>query len=147
MDNSSLLTMQSLFFLLAITEINIYLAKKYFVWSKNEVPSLLDFCRGFVHALIFNDLWQREEAGMVRRRRNCKREHTIFTVPRHACQFKNGKWEKSVKAKYHNNTPVVVWDVKKLPDLLFLYCWALVVQVLSYGSCCGRSYGRVNVLI
>ena len=26
---------------------------------------------------------------------------------------------------------------EKMPDLLFLYCWALVVQVLSYESCCG----------
>lgn len=91
-------------FLLGITEINIYLAKKYFVWSKKEVPTLLDFRRALAHALIFNELLQQEQHGDQKRKSRCKRVHTICTAPTHARRFKNGKWKKSAKAKYQQYT-------------------------------------------
>ncbi len=54
-------------FLLAVTEINIYLALKYFVWEKSDVPKLLDFQHTLGWELIYNPMLVDEE----KRRNEC----------------------------------------------------------------------------
>ena len=47
-------------FLLAVTEVNAYLTVRYFVWSEEEMMTLVEFCHKLAWALIKNPEWMGE---------------------------------------------------------------------------------------
>ena len=89
-------------FLLAITEINIYKAFNYFVWTKDQAPeSNLSFRKLLALSFINNDYIRLEEARTTRSRDNKRNmEHVIVTAPPHASLYVRGKCQKKAKAKY-----------------------------------------------
>ena len=90
-------------FLLAITEINIFCAYKYFFWSHTkdqegyEEPTVFSFRNILAEALINNEILEKEKAAGDNIKRASKRlkkqaveEHKLFTAPPYAKYF-NGR--------------------------------------------------------
>ena len=88
-------------FLLAISEINTYLALKYFVWSIDEQRQLHDFRRRLAFNLIDNDYINGETIVGVKTR-NKKRDniHTLQVAPKFATRWMNGAWKCEAKSRY-----------------------------------------------
>ena len=86
-------------FLLAISEVNAFLAFRYFIWDKKDKMELLQFRRLLALALINNE-WHGElaEESPVTRKR--KMMHSLTCAPPHASKFAYGKWICSAKATY-----------------------------------------------
>jgi len=82
MTNSSLLVPP----IVAITEINIYKAFNYFVWTKDQAPeSNLSFRKLLAFSFINNEYIRLGEACTTRSRDNKRNmEHVIVTAPPHA---------------------------------------------------------------
>lgn len=92
-------------FFLAITEVNIFFAFRYFVWKGEEKMSLLQFCRNFALALIDNDYLKEEmgerSVGQRRRRRSGRNvSHDPLSAPLHASKWDGQKWICKSKSKY-----------------------------------------------
>ena len=97
-------------FILSISEINAFLAFRYFIWEKELQPhlTLLQFRRKLALQLIMNDDWVRdqEERGIQieeqqrRKRQKHQKEHLLLTAPHHASFFANEKWTCTAKTKY-----------------------------------------------
>ena len=114
-------------FLLAVTEVNAFLATKYFLWDQGgsssskknvkkdgeeqasskqkRVTTLHEFRRKLALSLIYNEFLPNQE--VVRRKRKyagcygtdaCN--HTLCTAPNHASDFIAGKWLKHSKSPY-----------------------------------------------
>jgi hypothetical protein len=81
-------------FLLAVTEVNMYLAFRFFVWDSNEKMTLLEFRRMFAWEMINNpELVEAEETvRRSKRSRNVAMEHSMQTAPKHARQWTGMKW-------------------------------------------------------
>ena len=94
-------------FLLAITEVNVYLTLKHFVCVGNFstfLPQYIDFRRKFAWMLIDNAYIPGEERleeppttlpGVV---------HDVATAPNHASEFRNRKWVCKAAKKYQQYT-------------------------------------------
>ena len=93
-------------FLLAISEINTYLALKYFVWKKKgeNIPTIHQFRRKLALSLIYNPWLDAEEEKGIRRKRKKCCDHVICTAPAHAKKITLGKWDTSAKEKYQRYT-------------------------------------------
>ena len=89
-------------FLLAVTEVNIFKAFNYFVWTKDQAPeSNLAFRKLLALSFINNDYIRLEGARATRSKDNKRHmEHVIVTAPPHASLYVRGKWQKKAKAKY-----------------------------------------------
>ena len=88
-------------FLLALSEINTYLAFRFFVWSKEERIGLMEFRSKLGWALIHNACVDKDEAIRSRKRKRSKiSAHVLTNAPTHAKKFTGGKWDKSAKYKY-----------------------------------------------
>ena len=89
-------------FILAITEVNCYLAFKYFVWKNSGTTmSYQDFRGELGWALIDNEFI--EEQPSPEKERPTRRRiviHDKKVAPPHAKKFIGGKWDTSAKAKY-----------------------------------------------
>ena len=57
-------------FLLAVTEVNVYLTVRYFVWSEEEMMTLVEFRRQLAWALIKNPEWVGEQEELRRSKRH-----------------------------------------------------------------------------
>jgi hypothetical protein len=89
-------------FLLAISEVNAFLAFRSFIWDKSGKKELLHFRRQLALALINNE-WHgdKREASPATRKRQIA--HTMTCAPRHASKFLNGKWICKAKAPYQQH--------------------------------------------
>ena len=89
-------------FLLAVTEVNIFKAFSYFVWSDDQVPaSLVKFRRRLANAFIHNEYLKTERPRSTKSTRNKRKlEHTLVTAPCNASKFVGGRWKKTSRAKY-----------------------------------------------
>ena len=89
-------------FLLAVTEVNIFKAFCYFVWSDDQIPSsLVKFRRKLANAFLNNDYLKFEvPRGAKSTRKKRKIEHSLVTAPCHASKFVGGRWQKKSRAKY-----------------------------------------------
>ena len=84
--------------LLAVTEVNIFKAFSYFVWSGDQVPaSLVKFRRRLANAFINNDYYLKTEKPRSDKSTRKKREleRTLVTAPCHASKIEGGRWEKA----------------------------------------------------
>ena len=98
-------------FIIAVTEVNCYLAFKYFLWEQNrtqKIPTLHEFRRDLALKLIFNDFLKAKE------RRRSKRTHTheqvisiahhLKTAPPHAKKYYRGSWSCTASKRYQQYT-------------------------------------------
>ena len=87
-------------FLISITEINIYLAKRFFVWTKEQRLTFVQFRRGFSKALIKNpllsDSYGNVGADDVALDVSCD----VVTAPRFAREYRNCHWVCDAKSPY-----------------------------------------------
>ena len=91
-------------FLIAVTEVNVYLWLRYKVWSKgpkDKEPSLHQFRKDFSFALIENPHYVRdeEESRVPTTRSGSETQHKLRDAPWHAREYKNGKWDKTCKTR------------------------------------------------
>ena len=97
-------------FILAISEVNAFLAYRYFIWNKNLQPelTLIEFRRKLALQLIRNEHRKRDlvEKGLLdEQQRKSKRNHgqiahTLLTAPDHASFFSNDRWTCHAQTKY-----------------------------------------------
>eukprot|EP00804_Cyclotella_cryptica_P029088 CCRYP_005269-RA/>CCRYP_005269-RA protein AED:0.29 eAED:0.29 QI:0/-1/0/1/-1/0/1/0/216 len=93
-------------FLLAVTEVNMYLCMRYFVWDGNEKMTLLEFRRNLAWDLINNpDIVVKEEPmRRSKRHRDEVSDHVMLTAPRHAKFWDGVKWNLTSKKAYQQYT-------------------------------------------
>ena len=91
-------------FILAVVEVNCYLAFRYFVWGGEERKSLNEFRLGLAWALIENEYLKREEGGEEEEeQRNIRRrvvEHRLETAPKRSVKYDGKNWIKKGKLDY-----------------------------------------------
>ena len=94
-------------FILAITEINAYLALKFFVWIpwNQKIPMLRKFWQKLAFDLIYNESFEKEEDKLLKKERKLRLVPREFlTAPPHAKLFCAEKWDKSAHFKYQQYT-------------------------------------------
>ena len=97
-------------FLLAISEVNTYLAMKHFVWKDKEFHTLHQFRRKLALSLIHNEHIVQYKDGSnsanKRRRRDktSATDHSLLSAPPHAKKFLTKKWDLSSKSAYQQFT-------------------------------------------
>ena len=94
-------------FLLAISEVNTFLAFRHFIWhAEKEFLTLRTFRRRLALALIDNEyLIDQEEQRKSKRLRAMEDNlHVLESAPPHAKGFFNGKWKKGARFKYQQYT-------------------------------------------
>lgn len=106
-------------FLLALSEVNTFLAFRYFVWTDptKKNPTFHKFRKAFVKQLIFNPFRNKEVSPreddnpsftslmMVTRKRSCENVHKLLTAPKHAKKWTlRDEWDLNSAAKYQQFT-------------------------------------------
>jgi len=94
-------------FLLAISEVNCFLAFRTFIWQSGKDDSTLrTFRRRMALSLIYNeDLLNQSNKRKSKRMAACTGSvHLPMSAPAHAREFSNGKWKKGAKFKYQQYT-------------------------------------------
>jgi hypothetical protein len=96
-------------FILGITEVNVFLAYRYFVWSNPNEYTMLQFRKKLARALICNEHIASEEALQTPPSRRSKRQRAIVghhkeTAPQHAKSFDAGRWDTTAKDTYQRYT-------------------------------------------
>jgi hypothetical protein len=89
-------------FILAISEVNCFLAFRCFIWEKKDKMELLHFRKQLALALIFNE-WQGEQTQESPATRKRKATHSLATAPTHATKFSNKKWICKAKSAYQQH--------------------------------------------
>ena len=103
------------FFLLAISEVNAFLAYRYFILDKTSQPkmTLILFRCKLAIQLIHNDHWKKDLVMRGKKESKEKRKskrhyvntrHTLCTAPNHASFFYNNTWTCKAKTKYPQYT-------------------------------------------
>ena len=88
-------------FILAVTEVNCYLAFKYFIWSGVEKMTLMEFRTKLAWALIENEYLDKAEATEVKnKRKKAGVDHVLRTAPKRAKNWDGQKWDLSAKMDY-----------------------------------------------
>ena len=89
-------------FFLAITEVNTYLACKYFVWPGvlERIPTLVEFRRKFSWALIDNQWISSSETVDEDDMDMVGEVHGLVTAPPHARIYRNRKWVCDANSRY-----------------------------------------------
>jgi Transposase IS4 len=97
-------------FILAITEVNVYLAMRFFVWRcGNKVPvTFIQFRRQLAKALIKNDHMTVEEEDNTPRKSSKRlkqqRGHDKLVAPNHARSYDGSKWILAAMDRYQKYT-------------------------------------------
>ena len=88
-------------FLLAISEVNAYLAFRYFVWNGEKKLNFHTFRKQLAFGLMYND-WVGPEQPYERSMRSTARRtlHEIHTAPLFARSYNGRKWLCTAKGKY-----------------------------------------------
>lgn len=91
-------------FVLAITEINIYLALMFFKWTPAAHLTLIDFRRLFSGYLINNPLIPVDNDGSMGAGMDVDVDCDVVTAPTHAKNFTAGRWDTTAKLPYQQYT-------------------------------------------
>lgn len=107
-------------FLLAISEVNAFLAFKYFIWSKTDTTTLLQFRKCLARELIFNDILVQEKVAQEKRSDQgtgglC---HMIKSAPKKARKYDGAKWILDAKKTYQQYTCIT----KGCKKMVRTYC-------------------------
>jgi hypothetical protein len=89
-------------FLLAISEVNAFLAFRFFIWDSEDKMELLQFRRQLALALINND-WHGDNTVESPDTRKRKLIHSMTCAPTHASRFVKGNWICKAKAPYQQH--------------------------------------------
>lgn len=103
-------------FILAITEINAYLALKFFVWIpwNQKIPTLRKFWRKLAFDLIYDEFHEKEEDTPLKAKKKLRLvQHELLTAPPHAKRFCAEKNGTSRHISSTNNTLVNSLDAHK----------------------------------
>ena len=88
-------------YLLACTEVNIFLAMRFFVWQPDSCMKFHDFRSKLAWELINNEyLKKAEEDERKKRAKRRGTEHELARAPPHAKKWTGQKWDCSAKQKY-----------------------------------------------
>ncbi|KAL3779274.1 hypothetical protein ACHAWO_009912 [Cyclotella atomus] len=90
-------------FLLAITEVNCYLAFKFFVWG-SAIMTLIEFRRMLAWALINNPFIEAVAEQEFEPETTNYGEHDISTAPNHASMYRNRSWVCEAKQPHQQYT-------------------------------------------
>ena len=92
-------------FLLAVSEVNTYLAFKFFVWNKEEKMDFMTFRSKLAWSLIRNTYLQSQQSPQNKesKRKRKVNEHKYTTAPPHAKKYHRGKWELSAKQRFQQH--------------------------------------------
>ena len=92
-------------FLLAITEVNLYLFLRWKCWRTlhENCPTLHQFRKRLAFCLIENKYFVSEEAEKKVLRSSTSKQHKIERCPTFAKKFSLGKWDCSAKAMYQQH--------------------------------------------
>ena len=91
-------------FLLAVLEVNTYLAFKYFVWNSDEKMDFMTFRSKLAWSMI-NNMYLKDEESPDTRGRKKKRlnEHKWETAPPHAKFFCQNKWNLTCSQRFQQH--------------------------------------------
>ena len=90
-------------FILAVVEVNVFLAFRYFVWNASQQMDFMPFRKRLAKALIHNEhVPPNSNSPPTRSQR--RNNHEIAAAPPHAKKFAQGRWEKSAKKRYQQYT-------------------------------------------
>ena len=89
-------------FILAVTEVNVYLTMRHFVWDDTSQMILVAFHQALAWQLVTNNLSHANDPELRRskRRRNLGVLHDLETAPKHAKYHDGKKWVTEAKTKY-----------------------------------------------
>ena len=93
-------------FLLAITEVNVYLYLRWKIWKhtdEKEMPTLHQFRKRLAFALIENESLICTQAEAIQTRSKKEQKHQKKTAPHHAKIFTYGRWDCTAKYKYQQH--------------------------------------------
>ena len=94
-------------FLLAISEVNLYLTLKHFCYTNNysaNFPKYIPFRRKFAWMLIDNEYLPEHERVDVDTTILPETEHKVETAPDHASEYRNRRWLCESTKKYQQYT-------------------------------------------
>ncbi|KAG7361811.1 transposase IS4 [Nitzschia inconspicua] len=97
-------------FILAITEVNVYLAMRFFVWRCGDKPPMtfLEFRRQLAKALIYNEHMthqdEDDDSSPRRSKRGKKTQHEKESAPSHARSYDGSNWIFGAKDAYQRYT-------------------------------------------
>ena len=107
-------------FLLAVLEINTFLAFWHFLWKSNEAMTMLDFHQKLAYALIFNE--HRELKNNVPEYPPAKKKQKSLHHLCHALQnahgYSNGIWDLLAQKKYQQ----YICTSKQCKKEIHMYC-------------------------
>lgn len=106
-------------FLLGITEVNVWLGYRYFVWTNDDdkLP-LLKFRRMLAKALIYNTFLEQHTTASITREKSIRQQqqasHTFATAPNRAKKFSAGQWVCTAATTYPQYVCSTKWCKKKI---------------------------------
>ena len=88
-------------FLIALCEVNTYLAFRYYIWIESKRMGMMEFRSKLAWALIHNEYLKTKNVARGSKRKNCKvKAHQLESAPPHARKFIGGKWDCTSKCRY-----------------------------------------------
>ena len=88
-------------FILAVAEVNTFLAFKHFIWDGAEKKTLAEFRSDLAWGLIDNiHLDSEDEVEPVKKKKRRRIEHKLLTAPKRCVKFDGQKWIKKGKLEY-----------------------------------------------
>ena len=123
------------FFFIACTEVNAYLAMKYFLKTDD---AFMNFWRGMAKALIKKSYTNGKTCGSTENVIKRKLSHILKTAPCHATEY-NEKNVFSQKNINTNNTSAVGQNLKTHTNVLLVFPGNMDLQRTSTYECSGES--------
>ena len=88
-------------FLIALCEVNTYLAFRYYIWTQDKKLGMMEFRSKLGWALIHNEYLKKTNTTRGSKRKIGKvKAHLLVSAPPHARKFIGGKWDCTAKCRY-----------------------------------------------
>ena len=134
-------------FLIAITEINTFIAFRYFVWKDSDsCMTLLEFRRKLVSMLINNDYLQMQQKRIILRKRKIELIHRKCSAPHYAKKVRwigMGSWCEAKRPTTHLFNQEMLQEDSQLLYMLI----SSVEMYFSRKSANCQSYNPVRIVL
>ena len=87
-----------------MSEVNVYLSMRHFVWDDEATPTYLNYCRALAWELIDNLLLEYEKESPEDNIRMLRNTHKLISAPRHTNHWDGRGWKKEAKFPYQQFT-------------------------------------------
>ena len=122
-------------FFIACTQVNAYLAVKYFL---NTDDSFMILRKMLDNVLIKKSYMNEKTRGSTAISIKIQTSHTLETAPTHNTELKRRFSQQNINT---NSTSIFVHIVKKLDsNLLLMWYWNVAIQIESPYACFGKNY-------